>query len=120
MIGFLQLRLRTNKNTGVQSIWTAHHFEVNSSGVASTAGNEDGCRWYEIRNFSTTPSLYQSGTFYDPAVTNPRFFWMPSVVANGQGHMALGSSTAGIGRYAEIVTAGNFLLIQLVQHNHLH
>jgi hypothetical protein len=101
--------IRTNKNSGLQSLWTAHNFEVDASGVASTTGNRDGCRWYEIRNFETTPTLFQSGTLYDPATTNPRFFWMPSVAANGQGHMVLGSSTAGIGRYAEIVTAGRLV-----------
>lgn len=101
--------IRTNKNTGIQSLWTAHSFEVNSSGVGNTAGNRDGCRWYEIRGFSGTPTLYQSGTLYDPSATNPRFFWMPSVSANGQGHMVLGASTAGIGRYAEIVTAGRLV-----------
>jgi hypothetical protein len=105
----LAAEIRTNKNTGLQSLWTAHSFEVNSSGVGNTTGNRDGCRWYEIRGFSSTPTLYQSGTLYDPAATDPRFFWMPSVAANGQGHMVLGASTAGIGRYAEIVTAGRLV-----------
>ena len=98
--------LRENKITGVQSLWTAHNIEVNSSGIGSTSGNRTACRWYEITNLSTTPTLNQSGTLFDPAVSNPQFFWIPSVAMSGQGHMSLSSSRAGVGEYAEIVIAG--------------
>jgi hypothetical protein len=98
--------IRKNKLTGVQSLWTAHNIEVNSSGVGSTTGNRTASRWYEFRNIYTTPTLNQAGTLFDPAVSNPQFFWIPSVAMNGQGHMALSCSRAGVGRRAEIVLAG--------------
>ena len=98
--------IRENKITGVQSLWTAHNIEVDASGVGNTAGNRTASRWYEFTNLNSTPTLNQSGTLYDPAGSDPQFFWIPSVAMNGQGHMALGCSRAGVGRRAEIVVAG--------------
>ena len=87
---------------GDLSLWTAHNIEVNASGVASTNGNRDGARWYEIGNLSTTPTLIQAGTLFDAAASSPRFFWIPSIAMNGQGHASLNASTAGNGRFAEV------------------
>jgi hypothetical protein len=87
---------------GALSLWTAHNIEVNSSGVASSAGGRDGARWYQIGNLSATPTLTQAGTLFDPASTNPRYFWIPSIAMNGQGHASLNSSAAGNGRFAEV------------------
>lgn len=97
-----------NKITGVNSLWTAHNIEVNSSGVGTVGGGRDGARWYELGNLTTTPTLQQSGTLFDSAASNPRFFWIPSVAMSGQGHMALGSSTARSTDYAGIAIAGRF------------
>jgi hypothetical protein len=99
-------QIRKNIVTGISSLWTAHNIRVDASGVGGSGGTRTGCRWYEIRNISTTPTLYQSGTLFDAAASNPMFFWIPSVAMSGQGHMSLGSSRAGTGRYAEIVVAG--------------
>ncbi|HMQ69594.1 MAG TPA: hypothetical protein PKA90_11705 [Ignavibacteria bacterium] len=100
--------IHKNKITGAVTLWTAHNIEVNSSGVASTSGSRDAGRWYEITNLTTTPSINQSGTLYDPAGSSARYYWIPSVAMSGQGHMAMGCSSAGSGRRAEIYTAGRF------------
>jgi hypothetical protein len=92
--------------SGALSLWTAHNIEVNSSGVASSSGGRDGSRWYQLGTLSTTPSLTQSGTLFDSAASSPRYFWIPSIAANGQGHASLNSSTAGTGRFAEIAASG--------------
>jgi Big-like domain-containing protein len=92
---------------GTDSLWTAHNIRVNSSGVGTSSGDRDADRWYQIGNLSTTPTLTQSGTLFDTAASNPRFFWMPSVAANGQGHMSLNSSMAGSGRFAEVASSGH-------------
>src|SRR5262249_40442049 len=84
--------IHKNPVTGVSSLWTAHNIEVNSSGVGAAGGGRDGSRWYQIDNFTSTPTLTQSGTLFDPAATNPMSYWIPSCVMTGQGHMALGSS----------------------------
>lgn len=92
--------------SGALSLWTAHNIEVNSSGVASPSGGRDGSRWYQLGTLSTTPSLTQSGTLFDSAASSPRYFWIPSIAANGQGHASLNTSTAGSGRFAEVASSG--------------
>ncbi len=83
-------------------IWTAHDIQVNSAGIASGTGGRDGSRWYEIVPGSgSPPTLVQSGTVFDPATTNPRSYWMPTVAVSGQGIMAIGGSTAGALAHAD-------------------
>ncbi|MGH2697073.1 MAG: Ig domain-containing protein [Actinomycetota bacterium] len=80
---------------GQVRLWTAHNIEVNTSGNASSVGNRDGSRWYEIGTLTGTPTVVQSGTLFDPAVSEPHSYWMPSIAANGQGHAVIGASRAG-------------------------
>lgn len=90
------------------SLWTAHNIEVNSSGIASSSGNRDGARWYEITDLDTTPTLLQSGTLFDPAATNPASYFIPSCAVSGQGHMVLACCVAGVNQYAEIAATERF------------
>ena len=100
--------IHKNKISGAITLWTAHHFQVNASGVADGTGGRQGNRWYEISNLTTTPVLVQSGTMYDPAASNPRSFLFPSCAMSGQGHMAIGSSIGGTGTRAESIVAGRY------------
>ncbi len=75
------------------TVWTAHNISVDASGAAP--GDRDGSRWYQIDVSSGTPVLLQSGTLFDPAVTDPRFYWIPAIAVSGQGHAAIGASAAG-------------------------
>lgn len=81
-------------------LWTAHAIQVDTTGVRSNTGGRNGSRWYEIQNLTTTPALVQSGTVFDSAATNPRSFWMPTVVVSGQGHAYMGFSAAGAAAFA--------------------
>lgn len=85
-------RISKNTITGVTTLWTAHHFEVDATGVANSAGNREGCRWYQIGTLTGTPTLIQSGTLFDPAASNPRWYVFPSITQTGQGHSLLGST----------------------------
>lgn len=76
-------------------LWTAHNIQVNTSGVASNSGGRNGSRWYELTDLSTTPSVFQSGTIFDPAAANPSSFWIPTVMVSGQGHAAFIFSRSG-------------------------
>ncbi|HEU0040106.1 MAG TPA: hypothetical protein VFR76_12615, partial [Verrucomicrobiae bacterium] len=98
--------IKKNKLSGSSSLWTAHNIEVNTSGVGTSGGGRNGSRWYEIGTLTSTPGLVQSGTLFDSAASNPRGFWIPSVAANGQGHMALGCSYAGNNDFAGVAVAG--------------
>src|SRR4051812_36883871 len=99
---------------GTDTLWTAHNISVDGSGAGTgdpdVNGNRDADRWYQIGNLSGTPTVTpptgQSGTLFDP-LANPRFFWIPSIAMNGQGHASLNSSSAGVGRFAEIVSSGH-------------
>ena len=109
----LAAAVHKNRLTGVSSLWTAHTIKVNSSGVGGSGGDRDGCRWYQIGSLTATPALIQSGTLYDTAAfaSNPYFYWMPSVAMSGQGHMALGCSSANgtdqaSPKYASAAVAG--------------
>ncbi len=89
-------------------LWTAHNFEVNTSGAASASGNRNGVRWYELNGIRSTdlggvPAVVQSGTIFDNAATNPRFHFIGTVGISGQGHAALGFSVAGL---ADRINAG--------------
>jgi hypothetical protein len=50
-----------------------------------------GVRWYELRNLSTKPSVYQQGTWAPDA--NSR--WMGSIAMDRMGNIALGYSISG-------------------------
>lgn len=103
-----QARMHRNRLTGLVTLWTSHNIEVNASGVANASGNRNASRWYEIQNMTGTPSLRQSGTLFDPAASNPRNYFIPSVMMSGQGHMALGATFSGAADRAGIATAGRF------------
>jgi hypothetical protein len=89
------------------SLWTAHNIGVNGSGVASSP-TRTAVRWYELTGIPTgqTPSIVQSGTIFDGAATNPRFFFIPSVMVSGQGHAAYGFSTSGGAEHPNTATVG--------------
>jgi len=87
-------------------VWTAQNIAVDATGAGSEAGDRDGVRWYEIDVSGASPTLVQSGTLFDDAASNPRFYWMPSMMVTGQHHAALGASAAGGAEYANGVAAG--------------
>jgi len=80
---------------GEPRLWLAHNMQVNTSGTASDSGGRTGSRWYELGTLSTTPTVIQHGTLFDPAASQPFSYWIPSIAANGQGHAVIGMSRAG-------------------------
>ena len=87
-------------------LWTAHNIQVNSAGNASSTGGRNGARWYEIQNLTALPSVVQSGAVCDSSATNPKSYWIPSIMVSGQGHVAMGFSTAGTNSYINAGTCG--------------
>jgi hypothetical protein len=92
------------------TLWTAHNIGVNGSGVANSP-TRTAVRWYELTGVRTgqTPSIVQSGTIFDGAASNPRFFFIPSVMVSGQGHAALGFSTSGASEHPNAATVGRLV-----------
>jgi hypothetical protein len=89
-------------------LWTAHNIRTDVSGNASTTQPRHSIRWYELQNLGATPTLFQSGTVYDTATTTAtaRQYWIPSITVSGQGHAAIGSTTAGTPYRLDAFTVG--------------
>ena len=88
-------------------LWTAHNISVGTGGVSP--GDRNGSRWYEIDVADGTPSLTQSGTLFDAAATNPRFYWIPAIAVSGQGHAAIGTSVSAANQRINAATASRLV-----------
>lgn len=102
-------RIHLNRVDGQRYLWTAHCIRTNNAGAASGTGDRDSSRWYQIQNLTGVPALVQSGTLFDNAGANPRFFFFPTVAMTGQGHMALGCTAAGATEFLEVAVAGRLV-----------
>ena len=91
-------------------LWTAHNIAVNTSGQSTGTKDRDGVRWYELSVpvGSGTPTVTQTGTVFDPTATvsNPAWYWIPSIMVTGQGHAAVGFSSAGNTSFTNAAFAG--------------
>lgn len=93
-------------------LWTVHGVGISNTGVSPASASDvsrNGCRWYQINLNPNSPTLVQSGTVFNRSKNNGtsvRSFWMPSIMTNGQGHMAIGCSVAGPNHYANAATTG--------------
>jgi hypothetical protein len=91
-------------------LWTAHNISVLNTGVAASSGTErrNAVRWYDLTNLTGAPTVTQSGTIFDPALTaaNPRWHSIPSVMISGQGHAAFGMTTGGLADRSNTSTTG--------------
>ena len=95
-------------------LWTAHHIGLTNAGAATGTLTRDGARWYDLINFKTgsTPAVNQSGTVYTTNTTNATTdlnYFYPTITINGQGHAAMGFSTAGTNAYANCGFAGRLV-----------
>ena len=80
---------------------------VDTTPDPSTGAARNGVRWYELRNLSTTPVIYQQSTFAplgDP--TNPLWRWMGSVAMDHSGDLAIGYSASGPNYFPSLHYAG--------------
>lgn len=66
-------------------LWTCRTVAVNASGTTGGA-DRTACEWFEINVSGATPALAQNGRIFDSAPSDPRFYYFPSIMVNGQGH----------------------------------
>jgi hypothetical protein len=78
---------------GTESLWVSR---------TVVAGTSTGIRWMEVRNMSTTPSVYQQGTYAPDSL----YRWMPSLAVNKSGDMAIGYSVSSSSMFPAIRYAG--------------
>ena len=62
-----------------------------------------GVRWYEVRNLSTTPTIFQQSTF---APIDSLYRWMGSIAMDHFGDIAVGYSTSSAASFPSIAYAG--------------
>jgi hypothetical protein len=96
-----------------QQLWTVHNINVDNTGVSEGTYNGDtrsAARWYHfnVPVSSGTPTIVQSGTIFTASASNDSLqkqYFVPSLTISGQGHVAMGYSTAGTSNFvnAEVV-----------------
>lgn len=95
----------TYRNFGDHESFVVNH-TADTPADSSTTGR-NGVRWYELRNLSTSPVVYQQGTFaplQDP--TNPLWRWMGSAAMDNSGDIAIGYSASGPNYFPSLHYAG--------------
>ena len=89
------------------SLWTAHQIGVDNTGVSDGGTiTRTAVRWYQLNSLDGNPGVTQSGTLFDATGTNTTTalnYWMGTVMVSGQGHAALGCSSAGPNDYINAV-----------------
>jgi hypothetical protein len=103
----LMFRL-TYRNFGDHESLMVNH-TVDTPPDPSTGVARNGVRWYELRNVSATPTVYQQGTFapFDPASLNgPLWRWMGSLAMDHSGNIAIGYSASGPNYFPSLHYAG--------------
>jgi hypothetical protein len=95
----LMFRLAYRNIGGVERMVVNHAVQVNTTRKPGS-GNA-AVRWYEIRNMSGTPGVYQQSS-YGPDTS---FRWMGSVAMDKQGNMAVGYSKSSKSVYPSLAFA---------------
>jgi PKD repeat protein len=95
-------------------LWTIENMGVDNAGTRNSTATRNGVRWYELQGIASgqTPALVQSGTVFQPSAANTtdqRSYWMGSVMVSGQGHAAMGFSTAGVNEFVNGGTVGRLV-----------
>jgi hypothetical protein len=101
-----QATMHINATTGKSTLWCSHHIKVTAAGVGSSSGTRDAVRWYEVANLTTTPTLNQSGTLYDPS-TSKLFYTYGTIAENGQGNAEIAATVSGAKTAINSVVAGH-------------
>jgi hypothetical protein len=95
----------TYRNFGDHESMVVHHTVVTAADTM-TGATRTGLRWYEVRNLSTTPTIYQQSTFAPLDPTNPLWRWMGSAAMDHVGDIAIGYSASGPNYFPSIHYAG--------------
>lgn len=72
---------------------------------AVTANSSTGIRWYELRNLSATPTVYQQGTY----APDGAYRWMSSAAMDHMGNLAVGYSVSSSTQHPAIRYAGRLV-----------
>lgn len=79
-------------------LWTSHHVGVNGQGQADGA-DRLAAEWFDLDVSGPAPRISQTGRVFDPAGANPRSYFYPSIMVNGQDHALMGFSGSSADEY---------------------
>ena len=82
-----------------------HESLVLNHTVDADGTDHAGIRWYELRNLSTTPTVFQAGTYAPDADHR----WMGSIAMDAGGNIALGFSVSSSATYPSIRYVGRLV-----------
>jgi len=103
-LDILSYRQRPMHRLAYRNLGTHEALVTNQS--VEAPGGIAGMRWWEIRDPSGTPVVYQEGTFA-PGVSDGIHRWMGSIAMDEAGNMALGySASDGTSTYPSVWYAG--------------
>lgn len=86
-------------------VWVSRNVGVNGTG-GNTTPDRMGCEWLELDVAGAAPTLVQSGRIFDPSASDPRFYYYPSIMVNGQGEAAVGFSGSKAAEFVGAYTCG--------------
>jgi hypothetical protein len=94
-------------------LWTCHNVGVDNTG-GTNGITRDGVQWFALTNIPTgsTPALSQSGLVFQSTSTNStnaHSYWMGTIMVSGQGHAAMGFSSAASGDFINAGTCGRLV-----------
>jgi hypothetical protein len=79
---------------------------LNHTVVANTTTGQMGPRWYEVRDPSGTPTIFQQSTWGPTSQTDSLYRWMSSIAMDASGDIAIGYSTSSQMNFPSIAYAG--------------
>lgn len=93
-------------------LFAAHDIQVTQDGTGSDSGDRIGVRWYQfdltaggVEAPNTVPTLVQSGTLFDDALTNPKFYFNASIMTNKNLDLVVSSTVSGEDDYTNVIYA---------------
>ncbi len=105
---FFQATMRNHQ------LWTAHNLGMDNTGVCQgvyTTDARDGARWFQVNvpTGSGPSNIVQAGTVFTASGANDSLqknYFIPSMMVTGQGHVAMGFSTAGANNFVNAEAVG--------------
>lgn len=96
-------------------LFCAHDIQLNQAGEGKNladGGDRIGVRWYQfdltaggVEAPNTIPTLVQSGTLFDNAATNPKYYFNASIMTNKNLDLVISSTVSGNLDYTNVIYA---------------
>ena len=93
--------------------------QMDQNGVGNPAGDRVGIQWFQydltgdttgrglgVETATTVPVLIQSGTIFDNSPTNPKFYFLPSIMTNKNQDLVVIGTVSSVNDYVNVFYAG--------------